>query len=904
MTSQHKQDNLPVSVFISYAHTDEALREELEKHLSSLQREGRITTWHDRHIVPGMDWAREIDDAINSAAVILLLISANFVASDYCYGIEMQRALQRQREGKAYVIPILLRPVDRQDLPFAHLQYLPRDARPITSWPNQDEAFADVAQGIRRVLDHHALPSLSSTDRQNRTRMLKRVRVFWIEGVLEQSLHQAARIELGLQEQPDALANPWRLMVQEANLPPRPLPAGTSITQVYDQAHGELLILGDPGAGKTALLLELARDLLTRAERDITLPIPVVFNLSSWAQKRAPFADWLVEELAIRYEVPRKVGRVWVEQKRILPLLDGLDEVQQEARSACVVAINDFHTRFQSVSPVVCSRTTEYFAQKQRVAFLCAVTIEPLTPQQIDVYLTCTQGQLEAIRTALHENVALQELTTTPLMLTVLTLAYPGKSIDDLLEATSREAQQRHLFETYVERMLSRRGATADYTPQQTRHYLVWLAQQLSHHNQTEFYIEDIQRNWLPNARTYQRCLGLVFGSIVGLFISLVYIATFLFEYGSWYETASVSLSLGAFSAGVLILLYRFVFMWLGTADTHRRMIEKTKYSYLNIKKYITSLLEKRVFYGLLVGLPYGLFVSLYIKPLYAILHGVFFGIAYALVGRLDVDRKPTEAVTWSWKNIQNNLAKFLLGGLLLGLLFGIAEPIFRVFILGPKFILVYNFLYSHKTLIIYLIVYVLLIGTATGLGFSIMFALIGGISHKTLDKNERMTANQGIHRSAHNSIRLGLTSGLFIGLMTALIFGPIWAWIVSFVLSVLEKNVSPLPLFVIDIMNDSSLPLIGLGWGIGIGIAVALVVALRNGGVVCVQHALLRFLLWRAKSIPWNYPRFLDYAAERILLRKVGGGYIFVHRLLLDYFAELDDPVSSGRGQPSGRGG
>src|SRR6266566_8565627 len=153
MSRQHDHENLPMIVFISYAHADEALREELEKHLSSLQREGFIATWHDRHIVAGVDWAAAIDNAIYSAAVILLLISADFVASDYCYGIEMHCALQRQDRGEACVIPVLLRAVDWKHLPFAGLQCLPRNARPIMSWSNRDEAFADVAQGIRRVID-------------------------------------------------------------------------------------------------------------------------------------------------------------------------------------------------------------------------------------------------------------------------------------------------------------------------------------------------------------------------------------------------------------------------------------------------------------------------------------------------------------------------------------------------------------------------------------------------------------------------------------------------------------------------------------------------------------------------------------------------------------------------------
>src|SRR6202045_1561130 len=114
----------PVEVFYSYAHEDEALRAELEKHLSLLRRQGVISGWHDRHIAPGADWAQAIDEHLESAVVILLLVSADFLASDYCYGIEMKRALQRHQTNEAAVIPILLRAVDWNRAPFASLQTL------------------------------------------------------------------------------------------------------------------------------------------------------------------------------------------------------------------------------------------------------------------------------------------------------------------------------------------------------------------------------------------------------------------------------------------------------------------------------------------------------------------------------------------------------------------------------------------------------------------------------------------------------------------------------------------------------------------------------------------------------------------------------------------------------------
>lgn len=143
----------PVKVFYSYSHRDEDLRNELEKQLTLLRREQVISTWHDRKIEPGTDWQNEISTHLDEADIILLLISADFLFSDYAYEIEAPRAMQRHRAGLARVIPIILRDVDWTAAPFSNLQALPRNALPVTSWPNKDEAFADIARGIRAVVE-------------------------------------------------------------------------------------------------------------------------------------------------------------------------------------------------------------------------------------------------------------------------------------------------------------------------------------------------------------------------------------------------------------------------------------------------------------------------------------------------------------------------------------------------------------------------------------------------------------------------------------------------------------------------------------------------------------------------------------------------------------------------------
>lgn len=578
MHQQQGNKEAPLSIFISYAHEDELMCEQLETHLSLLRRQGWIADWHDRQILAGQEWARAIDQHLETASIILLLISPDFLASDYCYDIEMRRALERHARSEAHVIPIILRPVDWTNAPFAALQCFPHDGRAVSQWSDPDLAFREITRGIRHAVeqlcetpDPRQREASSRVGRTQRQRLIKRVHADWITGVLERSLHQALLIELGLHEQSDALANPWHLTIQEMNHAARPLPEGTHITQVYDEADGELLILGEPGAGKTTLLLALARDLLKRAEEEQNHPVPVVFNLSSWSIKRQPLAIWLIEELCTKYRLSRRVATSWINEDHLILLLDGLDEVAPSVRSACVQAVNAYQRAHDLVSLVVCSRSGEYFAQTQRLLLQQAVMIQPLTAEQVETYLSRLGERGAGVHQLLQEDLWLRELMTTPLMLSILILAYQGRSTQDLptavplsptqfeqavadlrasygclLDAQSATpeasqallavqtaseqlllvgrsaARRRHLFATYTERMLHRRGL-ATYPPQQTIQWLSWLAKTMLLNDQMVFSLERPLKN-LPNPppRNYHLLGLLVWLPLIGLIGGLV----------------------------------------------------------------------------------------------------------------------------------------------------------------------------------------------------------------------------------------------------------------------------------------------------------------------------------------------------------------------------------------------
>jgi len=694
--------------------------------------------------------------------------------------------------------------------------------QPSSSVEIDNKAPNQGAQGVFHAPVFFGLGSLAnrervSRDRNNRKRMLERVHIFWIKGVLEQSLHGTALIALGLHEQSDLTENPWRLILQEVDQPARALPSGIRMSQVYDEAGCELLILGEPGAGKTTLLLELTRDLLARAQQDETHPIPVVFNLSSWAEKRQPLTQWLIEELSSKYQVPRKLGKSWIDAEQILPLLDGLDEIAKEHRAACIHAINAYRREHGLLPLVVCSRSTEYLAQKGRLLIRKAVIVQPLTIQQIEDYLDRAGGQLEILRTALHDDPDLQELITNPLMLSVLTLAYHGKVMQGFPRAGSLEMRQRQVFAIYVERMLGRRGATTDYTLQQTKYWLAWLARQLAQHGQTEFHIERMQPDWLPDSRSrwlYNNVAKLAGGLSVGPLIGAG---------GSLVVGLSIglvgNLAYGVFSSLLGKLLVGSI-GGLVSALAGALLIRQLN----RLPGWLVN--------GLVVGLVAGLgswLTSAPINGLYTwlvsgLVGGPVIGVNNRFGGRiggLGVEIKLPEDIKWSWVNMWRGLID--IGFLTITLV----------------------------VLLFYVVAGKPVIGCIFGFIMMLVSGLDSGLSAETLDERTFATPNEGIRRAARNSLLTYVIFGLPIGLLLYLT--------------------------------------IGLFNGLVLAAIVSLIISLLSGGTACIQHATLRLLLWHSNSIPRNYPRFLDYATERILLRKVGGGYIFIHHLLLDYFASLN---------------
>ncbi|GII78676.1 hypothetical protein Sru01_36580 [Sphaerisporangium rufum] len=327
---------------------------------------------------------------------------------------------------------------------------------------------------------------------------LERVRGTWIDGVLRHSLHRTARVELGLAVA-DGLPRPWRMTATRRHGPDRrPRPA-SAVPEVYDDLDRAMLIAGAPGAGKSTLLLELLEHLLDRAAADDRQPVPVVLQLPGWAAERRPFAEWVAGEVGTRYDIPARYAEAWLHGDRLALLLDGLDEVAEKYREDCVQEINAFRGEHRLTPLVVCSRTTDYEKLTARLDVYGTLTVLPLERATVERFLREGGAGLAGMRAALAADPGLWELLDSPLLLSVMALAYrdggpvaaPGEPGDG--------PRRWLLFDTYTATMVRRRPDPR-FGVEQTVTWLAFLAHQMNRDAQVLFTPDRVRETWAIDA--------------------------------------------------------------------------------------------------------------------------------------------------------------------------------------------------------------------------------------------------------------------------------------------------------------------------------------------------------------------------------------------------------------------
>ncbi|HSH04824.1 MAG TPA: protein kinase [Anaerolineae bacterium] len=661
-----------------------------------------------------------------------------------------------------------------------------------------------------------------SPDRRNQLLLLQKVRTYWLQGVLDTLRQEHGLLTIQYEPLPDAVERPW------ANIPTTTT-NNNSLLDTFIAADRALLILGEPGAGKTISLLTLTRDLAYQADADPNHPIPVVLNLTSWASKKLPLASWLVDELNLKYQIPAEIGQKWLNNNELILMLDGFDEIPAQHHTEAVTAINQFRHQHGLIGLAICSRLTPYQALKSRLKLSGAVKLQPLTPQQINDHLQPLGQSRHGLQQQLLTDEELQRLAQSPLMLNVMKTAVtkPPQLTPKEENIDTATHYRQHLFQAYIQHAYQRAEAQPnDFSPAQTNHYLTWLAQQLQKHNQAHFLLEQIQPHWLPNQnkrRTFMLLLNLLDGLILGISIWAA-----LTSFGFQLELASYLTFLPPILSSLPIFLAINTITGLTLGFMHYRILEQNYHQpvtqkYLNWSQILRFTLTNILIVTSSLWLlnenpPFIFFTVVWYTGFYLL------GANQISANYHDIIR-PSEALSWSWPHaLRSSLI-----GVLIGIIFTIIAGIDAT---------------QDAPILLLIFVWVT--------PWIIPFFFIGGIRRDRIDT--RTYPNQGVW--------LGIRNGTLVSLTIGAIFY-IYFWLFS-------------PYY--DLSSDYFRPFMTLAVIVGTFIGYA-------GSFL--EHFLLRILLWRQKAIPWQYISFLEQAVNLGFLRKVGGGYIFMHRLLQEYFAQ-----------------
>jgi hypothetical protein len=649
-------------------------------------------------------------------------------------------------------------------------------------------------------------------DREQATQLeilRRRVMEYWVDGVLSESLKNQPQISLPKRKIDKAIDAPWKYPVQSLDLiSPAPLD-DRDLNAIYD-ATGLLLILGEPGSGKTTTLLDLARTLLDRAEDDIKERVPVVLNLSSW-KKKQPLTEWIPAELSEKYRVPRKIGKSLLQNNYLLPLLDGLDEVETTLQPDCVASINTFIDEMNPPGLVVCCRLNEYRWLPERLKLNGAIHLEPLSHDEVGKYFDRGGPELAALREAVNGDPALQELAQTPLMLSIMVLTSKGAGAQQLLaqKGDSPEERRKQIFRLYVEQMFQRRGTMPPFPKEKTITWLSWLAGKMKEHSESVFLVEDLQPSWLGTRVErlgYGTVVSLSVGLIMGLIFGLIFGLAHGLRIGLIFGLSSLTCT-AAFSPG----LPRWGRLALVTTSS----------------------------IGVLTGWLIGGFPGLWAAAAGNSFASLIIPLNYIIL---------VEDMSWRWDQflkcwvIGSIDAATIVLAVTMSLIFGLAGGL----IAGPMA--------------------GLLTGLAPLLGGWLWLGLVVGFTD-TIRLGSAFP-NQGIRLSWENFSAVLLVSLFTIGLSMWLIGGLIFG------LGSYDR----------------------LMYGLMCGLIFGLMAGLNRGGSAVIKHYALRLILWLKGYTPFKFVKFLDHCARLIILKKVGGGYIFIHRMLLEYFADLPTTEKSGR--------
>ncbi|HXH37507.1 MAG TPA: hypothetical protein VNN08_02665, partial [Thermoanaerobaculia bacterium] len=591
-----------------------------------------------------------------------------------------------------------------------------------------------------------------------------------------------------------------------------------------------LLIVGTAGAGKTVTLLQLARLALERARREGAAPVPVVLSLASWSERALTLEEWVTEEIRLRYFLPRQSARGWLDGGRLMLLLDGLDEAGAARRSDCIAAINRFRRSLPLVALAVTCREEDYAGSVKAGDVLGldgAIGLLPLSPSQVALALAPHADREE-----------LERLVTSPLLLGVARrILTSDESPSPSAGEIDRESLQDRLFQRLVHDCL-RSEERDGYGEDEAVRWLSHLARTMLHRNRTVLAVEELQPSWLVSA--WSRAAYVLLSRVLaGLWIGIA-AACFL---GLLSHSAALARNVVAdgVAGGIGVALLD------GALLPRKRPVAPARKGRLTSDSLYAALAGSAAGAGVLTlhlaRSAGGLFAA-------TVFHGLLFALIFARplrAVRFDRDVAAVETLLWSWTAALRSwvaVGLFTWSLLLLGRFSG----------LWPARVGAGSALLSTLP---------------NAFFFASVPALLLGLEPGFVEGKTR--PNHGIWLSARNAV---LTGGLSLaGCLVSVLAGWLLArfGLIGSVQFLRNAEMRP-----------------GLLLFVAVSGFFAPLAALRFGGLDIIKHAALRLLLWRQGLCPLLFPRFLEHATRRGLLRRAGGGYLFFHSTLMAYLANM----------------
>jgi serine/threonine protein kinase len=666
---------------------------------------------------------------------------------------------------------------------------LPAPAYPASPGPVDERSS-------RRPRDHSELATLTS-----------KVERFWLDSVLARSelaglLPQRRTLDFSL------VAADWERRYREMHdAREAVLEVDGSLIDLFEDVGRLLLIVGDPGCGKTLNLLVIARYLL-RSAAERGGPVPVVLTLSTW-RKGARLDAWLCEELGSIYQVPPDAARDWTQSNKLSFLLDGLDEVPVDLRSECVEAINEFLTAARPAALVVTSRVDACLTTPARPLLNAAVELHTFTDQQVDSFIaTRDDVTRERLRRAIGANERVIEMMRTPLLLNLLVRVYEG---DHAVTSSWgwEDAVSTQICRLYVREVgLRGRGMNASRLSTIERH-LRWMARLMDHENRAIFRVEDLQPWSLrsPVARTAYFVATRLLAAMAFGAATILAIGESPLQNGGF--TTSIAFATRLALVGGAVSGAMYAILALLTSSSARRTAPAGTASVLRVVGRTAFAIGCGALIAAALG-PHSPTAVTIMCVEFALLESAALGFGRPTDGR---DVRTHQRRRWRMAIAMRR------------------APVVAAVVLG--------------TTIMGLIVESSVAGEVLGLVVLAGSVVLAGLTD-VAPRDDHV--NSGIHATLATAARAAFLAAAFC----TIVFGSVY----------------------------------GLVYGVEVGIALGALAGLRFGGVDALYHYVLRAALFVESHTSLRLARELDSASDAGLLRKVGGGYLFMHRLLLEHYS------------------